>query len=134
MEGKLFYRIREVAEILGVKPYVLRFWETEFPMIRPMKSPSGHRVYQPADVELLKQIKTLLYVERYSIEGARKRIRELKRLKGKALDPSDPRIQNSPSIDIAESMRELGELIRKPLSQLFELAPSSGHSSNDPRC
>jgi DNA-binding transcriptional MerR regulator len=75
---KLFFRIGEVAELLGVKAYVLRFWETEFPMVHPTKSRSGQRVYRRKDVEMLLLIKHLLYVERFSIEGARKRIREAK--------------------------------------------------------
>lgn len=78
---KLYFRIRDVAKIVQVKPYVLRFWETEFPMVKPEKSSTGHRVYQREDIETLLQIKKLLYQERYSIEGARKRIRELKRQK-----------------------------------------------------
>lgn len=77
--GRLFYRIRDVAEILGVKPYVLRYWETEFPMISPSKSNAGQRVYKKGDIESLRLIKHLLYEERYSIEGARKRIRDLKK-------------------------------------------------------
>jgi DNA-binding transcriptional MerR regulator len=76
--AKLFFRIGEVAELLEVKTYVLRFWETEFPMVSPSKSRSGQRVYRKKDVEMLLLIKHLLYVERFSIEGARKRIRELK--------------------------------------------------------
>jgi DNA-binding transcriptional MerR regulator len=75
---KLFFRIGDAAELLEVKPYVLRFWETEFPMVRPTKSRSGQRVYRKKDVEMLFLIKHLLYVERFSIEGARKRIRELR--------------------------------------------------------
>jgi len=76
--NKLFFRIGEVAELLDVKTYVLRFWETEFKNIAPTKSRSGQRVYRKKDVEVLFLIKHLLYVERFSIEGARKRIREMK--------------------------------------------------------
>lgn len=75
---KLFFRIGEVAELLDVRTYVLRFWETEFPMVSPSKSRAGQRVYRKKDVEMLLLIKHLLYVERFSIEGARKRIRELR--------------------------------------------------------
>src|SRR6185437_13690818 len=76
---KLYYRIGDVSEIVGVKPYVLRYWETEFTMISPQKSSTGQRVYRRSDVENLVLIKKLLYKERYSIEGARNRIRELRR-------------------------------------------------------
>ncbi len=74
--NKLYFRIGEVADILSVKPYVLRYWETEFPDIRPSKSKSGQRLYKRRDVETLLQIKTLLYQERFTIDGARKRLRE----------------------------------------------------------
>lgn len=77
---RLFFRIGDVADIIGVKPYVLRFWETEFPMIAPNKSAAGHRVYRRVDVEMVMLIKHLLYQQRYSIEGARKKIREMRKL------------------------------------------------------
>jgi len=76
---KLYFRIGEVAELLDVKAYVLRFWETEFPTIHPTKSKAGQRVYRKKDVETLFLIKHLLYVERFSIEGARKRLKEIKK-------------------------------------------------------
>lgn len=71
---KLFYKIGEVSKIVGVEPYVLRYWETEFPFLKPRKSKSGQRVYVKKDIELLLQIKRLLYQERYTIEGVRKRL------------------------------------------------------------
>src|SRR3989344_2222168 len=76
---RLFFRIGDVADLLEVKPYVLRYWETEFPFLSPNKSQSGQRIYRRVDVETLALIKHLLYHERYSIEGARKRDRELRR-------------------------------------------------------
>ncbi|OHE55696.1 MAG: hypothetical protein A2Z47_05085 [Thermodesulfovibrio sp. RBG_19FT_COMBO_42_12] len=71
---KLFYRIGEVSRIVGVEPYVLRYWETEFPFLKPRKNKSGQRVYIKRDVELLLNIRRLLYQERYTIEGVRKRL------------------------------------------------------------
>jgi DNA-binding transcriptional MerR regulator len=68
---KLYFRIGEVARLVGVEPYVLRYWESEFPMLAPKKSGSGHRLYRRKDVELLLEIKRLLYEKRYTIEGAR---------------------------------------------------------------
>jgi len=68
---KLYFKIREVSDLLGVEPYVLRFWETEFPVLQPKKSGTGHRLYRRKDVELLLRIKSLLYEKRYTIEGAR---------------------------------------------------------------
>lgn len=71
---KLFYKIGEVSKIVGVEPYVLRYWETEFAFLKPRKNKSGQRVYIKRDVELLLKIKRLLYQERYTIEGVRKRL------------------------------------------------------------
>ncbi|MFZ5907230.1 MAG: MerR family transcriptional regulator [Nitrospirota bacterium] len=71
---KLFYKIGEVSKIVGVEPYVLRYWETEFSFLKPRKNKSGQRVYIKKDVELLLTIKKLLYQERYTIEGVRKRL------------------------------------------------------------
>lgn len=71
---KLFYKIGEVSKIVGVEPYVLRYWETEFPFLKPRKNRSGQRVYIKKDVEMLLSIKRLLYQERYTIEGVRKRL------------------------------------------------------------
>jgi DNA-binding transcriptional MerR regulator len=68
---KLFFRIGEVANLLSVEPYVLRYWETEFPTLSPKKSGSGHRLYRRKDVELLLRIKYLLYEKRFTIDGAR---------------------------------------------------------------
>jgi DNA-binding transcriptional MerR regulator len=68
---KLYFRIGEVAELLGVEPYVLRYWESEFPALSPKKSGAGHRLYRRKDVELLLRIKELLYEKRFTIQGAR---------------------------------------------------------------
>jgi DNA-binding transcriptional MerR regulator len=76
---KLYYRIGDVAAQLGVKPYVLRYWESEFAFIHPQKSPTGQRVYKRSDVESIFLIRHLLYIERYSVEGARKRLNELRK-------------------------------------------------------
>jgi DNA-binding transcriptional MerR regulator len=69
---KLFFKIGEVCEIVGVEPYVLRFWETEFPNLAPEKSKAGHRVYKRKDVENVLRIKELLYDRGFTIAGARK--------------------------------------------------------------
>ena len=68
---KLYFKIGDVSEILGVEPYVLRYWETEFSQLSPKKSGTGHRLYRRKDVELLLRIKHLLYEKRFTIEGAR---------------------------------------------------------------
>ena len=76
-EGKLYYRIGEVAEITEVKPHVLRYWETEFRWMAPPKSRSKQRLYRRKDIEMILAIKRLLYEERYTIAGARQQLREL---------------------------------------------------------
>ena len=73
---KLYFKIGEVAEIVGVAPHVLRYWETEFRSVRPQKSSKQQRVYRRRDVERLLRIKHLLYVDKFTIAGARKRLKE----------------------------------------------------------
>jgi DNA-binding transcriptional MerR regulator len=68
---KLFYRIGDVAEITGIKPHVLRYWEAEFSGLHPRKNRAGQRIYERRDVELVLEIKKLLYEQRYTISGAR---------------------------------------------------------------
>ena len=76
---KIYFKIGEVSEIVGVEPYVLRYWETEFDLLKPSKAPSKHRLYKKRDVELLLDIKRLLYTEGFTIEGARKKLKETKK-------------------------------------------------------
>jgi len=71
---KLYYKIGEVCEIVGVEPYVLRYWESVFPNLSPPKSKGGQRTYRPKDIELLLQIRRLLYDEGFTIAGARKKL------------------------------------------------------------
>src|SRR5947209_10481302 len=68
---KLYFKIGEVSELLGVEPHVLRYWETEFPVLSPKKSGTGRRLFRRKDVELLLRIKHLLYEKRFTIQGAR---------------------------------------------------------------
>jgi DNA-binding transcriptional MerR regulator len=76
---KLYFRIGEVAALLSVEPYVLRYWESEFTALNPKKSGTGHRLYRRKDVELLLRIKHLLYEKRFTIEGARQTLQESKK-------------------------------------------------------
>lgn len=69
---KLFFRIGEVSELIGVEPYVLRYWESEFSVLSPKKSSSGQRMFRRRDVEILLSIKHLLYDKKFTIDGARK--------------------------------------------------------------
>lgn len=75
--GKSLYRIGEVSRITDTKPFVLRYWETEFPSLQPVKSPKGHRLYRRKDVDTVLMIKRLLYDEGFTIAGARRHLRDL---------------------------------------------------------
>lgn len=126
--NKVYFRIGDVAEIVDVKPYVLRYWETEFAMIHPTKSSSGQRVYRRADVETLLLIKHLLYTQRYSIEGARKKVRDLR--KSGELDAFKKEIFTGPEAKQQRDLRlkeikalsdQLHQAVHRPLNQLFRL-------------
>ncbi len=73
---KSFFRIGEVSRLTATKPFVLRYWETEFPMLQPEKSPKGHRLYRREDVKTVLEIRRLLYDEGFTIAGARRHLRE----------------------------------------------------------
>jgi DNA-binding transcriptional MerR regulator len=73
---KLFYKISEVSKITGLEAYVLRYWETEFPVLSPRKNRGGQRVYEQKDINTIMSIKKMLYEECYTIAGARKRLQE----------------------------------------------------------
>lgn len=105
---KPYFKIGEVARLLAVKPYVLRYWETEFRSLRLQKTRSQQRLYRRRDVELLLKIRHLLYAERFTIEGARARLRELGHDEG-PLPPLPP-----PDLD--------AEILKKVKQGLVELA------------
>lgn len=113
---KLYFRIGEVARLAGVKQYVLRYWETEFPFIEPKKSGSNHRLYRRKDVESILEIKRLLYEKRYTIEGARKHFGG-----GRAKpDTPKPSLASAQAILFDSSSNNLLE-IRNELQQILEL-------------
>lgn len=124
---RLFFRIGDVAELVGVKPYVLRFWESEFALVSPQKSGAGQRLYRKSDVESLLMIKHLLYTERYSIEGARNRINELKRA-GKLKEFRSGSLQE-PEVRATEleDLREKQKKIYKAALELERAAKTSLH-------
>ncbi|MBF88332.1 MAG: transcriptional regulator [Candidatus Marinimicrobia bacterium] len=72
---KLYYSISEVSDITDLKQYVLRYWETEFTQLRPKKNKAGNRVYKQSDIDIVLAIKKLLYTEKYTIEGARDKLK-----------------------------------------------------------
>ena len=82
---KLYFRISEVSKLTGLEPYVLRYWESEFKVIKPIRTKSRHRLYRRKDLEILFEIKKLLYEEQYTIAGAKKRLEEIAREEKKDL-------------------------------------------------
>ncbi len=110
---KLFYRINEVAKVTGLKPYVLRYWETEFRELAPAKDRSDQRRYRPEDIEVVRAIRRLLYEERYTIKGARQRLRiELRKSRhnGSGGDPSDAANGKAQSVTPARTAPETQRL------------------------
>jgi DNA-binding transcriptional MerR regulator len=115
LPDKLYFKIGEVAKIVGVKPYVLRYWETEFPTIRPGKTRSRHRLYRRRDVEALLEIKRLLHSERYTIEGAKRHLKA----PGKS-SPEPPRPQLA--LPLGErTYRNALVRLRQDLQALYQL-------------
>ena len=111
--NKLYFRIGEVAKIVGVKPYVLRYWETEFPILKPGKTPSRHRLYRRRDVELLLEIKRLLYEEGFTIAGAKKQLKD-----SEAAPPQPPQDQTLPLT--SPEMEEKEQSVQPPAPVTFE--------------
>jgi DNA-binding transcriptional MerR regulator len=113
---KLYYRIGEVADIVGVEPHVLRYWETEFRTIRPQKSRKGQRIYSRRDVERLIKVKDLLYSQGFTIAGAKKKLRDGD-AGAEAAPPARPSAGNAELRrtltelrgDVVQMLRELGE-------------------------
>jgi DNA-binding transcriptional MerR regulator len=123
---KLYYRIGEVSEIVGVEPHVLRYWETEFRSIRPQKSRKGQRIYSRRDVDKLLKVKDLLYSHGFTIAGARKRLRE-----GGA-EPETQAAAPAPEVQRpgAQLRAALGEIRRDIVALLAELEAPGLEVSN----
>ncbi|MEX0979552.1 MAG: MerR family transcriptional regulator [Gemmatimonadota bacterium] len=79
---KAYYSIGDVCDLTGLKPHVLRYWETQFDLIKPTKNRAGNRVYRPKEVELILMVRHLLYEEKFTIEGARQKLHEMRRAGG----------------------------------------------------
>jgi DNA-binding transcriptional MerR regulator len=118
---KLYFRIGEVSRLAGIKPYVLRFWETEFPSLGPKKSGKGHRLYRRKDVELVLEIKRLLYDKRYTIEGARKFLDSRpSEATGKLADGAAKKSKRSQGDLFSDGAVAL-DRIRKELTEILEI-------------
>lgn len=114
---KNLFRIGQVGRLTATKPFVLRYWETEFPMLQPVKSAKGHRLYRREDVETVLKIKRLLYDEGFTIAGARRHLREQR---GESADlPSPDRPQEDPSQTISRKvLLDLRDALRAFLTLL----------------
>ncbi len=111
LPAKLYYRIGEVAGLVGVEPHVLRYWETEFRSVRPQKSAKGQRIYSRRDVETLLKVKDLLYAHRFTIAGARRKLRE------GGVEPAAPEAVNTEG---STRMREALVALRGEIVALIE--------------
>lgn len=106
---KEYYSISEVCDLVGLRPHVLRYWESQFPVLNPSKNRSGNRVYLRREIKLVMLVKQLLYTEKYTIEGARQRLDQLR--KGGEL----------PDEATAALDREMVRLLRDELREVFEV-------------
>ena len=107
---RAFYSIGEVCSMIGVKPHVLRYWESQFRELSPAKNRSGNRVYQTEEIELIALIHTLVHEQRYTVEGARKRLVELKN-EGVKAERSSQALQRAYLRSLRSELQELHELL-----------------------
>lgn len=116
-----FRTIAEVAEELGVATHVLRFWETKFPQIKPMKRSGGRRYYRPDDVELVRRIRDFLYEKRYTIEGVQKLFKEkgVKAILGEEIQ-KDFFEETADSVELNEESCKLISYVRGELKSMSE--------------
>jgi len=117
---KLYFRIGEVSRLTGVKQYVLRYWESEFPGLGPKKSGTGHRLYRRKDVELLLEIKHLLYEKRFTIEGARKWLEDRRKAPGGPSNPAANKGEVQAELFASPAVEGL-ERIRRELQEILKL-------------
>ena len=108
---KFYYTIGEVANLLNLKPHVLRYWEKEFSQLHPRKREGRNRRYNPEDIELLKKIKYMLYIQKFTIEGVRRKLKEMKRNRFQteidfSIDKKEVKKQ------VVKDLREIKELLR----------------------
>lgn len=118
---KDFYRIGEVAALTELAPYVLRYWETEFPRLQPTKSPHGQRLYRRGDVETILAIKQLLYEQGYTIAGARKQLEAENGSSTESVAPSTPPAEAAPPANPQGATREALRAVRAELQGLLTL-------------
>jgi DNA-binding transcriptional MerR regulator len=118
---KLYFRIGEVSQLAGVKPYVLRFWENEFPSLVPRKSGTGQRLYRRKDVETVLEIKRLLYDKRFTIEGARKFLESRGKAAGEPAAAKTRKRSRGDQPELFASAASPLEEVRRELRAILEL-------------
>lgn len=109
VQKRLYYKIGEACKALGIQPYVLRYWETEFPALSPSKSRSGQRVYSEKELEVIRRIKELLYEEGYTIAGAKKKL--------------EAELASGGAVEAEEEVRDEEEAEEAPVEALPPAAP-----------
>jgi DNA-binding transcriptional MerR regulator len=112
---KVYYSIGEVCDLSGLKPHVLRYWETQFAVLNPTKNRAGNRVYRSRDVEVVLLVKKLLYEEKYTIEGANQKLIDMRRdneLRSTSADVVAPEFLSG----IKQELEELRELLDPPVT------------------
>jgi DNA-binding transcriptional MerR regulator len=115
---KAYYSIGEVCDLTGLKPHVLRYWETQFDVLSPTKNRAGNRVFRPKEIELILLVKHLLYEEKYTIEGARRRLQEMRRageLEEERQDVLEPEVLNGMKAELQALLDVLSP--DKPLAE-----------------
>jgi DNA-binding transcriptional MerR regulator len=118
--NKLFFKIGEVCELTDTQPYVLRYWESEFPALAPAKNSSGQRIYRRRDIETVLRIKQLLYEEGFTIAGAKKRLEA--ELAGRTLTPTPVPDEAAPVTPASEEqLREALKDVREQLREMLTL-------------
>jgi len=111
---KLYYKIGEVSQITGVEPYVLRYWESEFKIVTPLRTNSKQRLYRKRDLELILEIKKLLYEEKFTIAGAKKKMRRMKGQQESQLKLELPENKYRDALmGVREELEKLYGLLRK---------------------
>jgi DNA-binding transcriptional MerR regulator len=123
---KTFYKIGEVCSLTDTQPYVLRFWESEFPQLAPNKSRTGQRIYRPRDVEMILEIKKLLYEEGFTIAGARKKLG----MDSEMVRQPEPS-EGDPTPETMALMETQDEL-RASLSEILEMMESTDRKLDSP--
>jgi DNA-binding transcriptional MerR regulator len=126
---RLYFKIGDVARILKVEPYVLRFWESQFPQLKPNKSGTGQRLYRKRDVEIAVEIKRLVYGEGYTLSGARQALGQARRAEPQAAAAAPAQ---APAASVAKKRDKVADVIARVRAELREIAGMLGSPADAP--